>query len=69
MQCLLFLIIIKAETFFPDTLYLYAMTLEDLDHCLQFFAEVRKQNGENYPPGSLKDLASMLQLYISRSNW
>ena len=43
------------------------MTLEDLDHCLQyFFVEVRKQNGKRYPPGSLKDLASMVQLYFHK---
>ena len=43
------------------------MTLEYLDHCLQsFFAEVRKHDCERYATGSLKDLASMVQLCFQK---
>lgn len=37
----------------------------DLNHCLvYFFAEVRKQDGELYPPSTLKAIAAMIQLYF-----
>ena len=43
----------------------------DLDYCLKyFFAEVRKVDGNMYPPESLKGIASMIQLYFrSTMNW
>lgn len=43
------------------------MCAEDYNYCFQyFFAETRKKNGQRYPPGSLKDLACMLQLYFQK---
>lgn len=43
----------------------------DLNQCLiYFFAEVRKTNGQMYPPETLKSLATMIQLYFRiEMNW
>jgi len=41
-------------------------TPNDLNHCLKyFFAEVRKVDGDMYPPESLKGIGAMLQLYFN----
>ena len=37
----------------------------DLNHCfMYFFAEARKQDGEFYPPTTLKSIAAIIQLYF-----
>lgn len=38
----------------------------DLNYCLQFFyCEVRKVNGERYPPATLKEFAALIQHYFN----
>ena len=46
-------------------------TKSDLDFCLQhFYCDVRKKDGQKYPPVTLKEIASMIQFDFNRSlNW
>lgn len=40
------------------------LTKVEINHLLQFFVfEVRKENGQKYPPGTLKNIVSMIQHY------
>ena len=43
----------------------------DLNFCLKyFFAEVRKENGDMYPPDTLKGIAAMIQLcFRTEHHW
>lgn len=51
----------KIEEFIESDLNFYQKT---------FFAEARKENGEMYPPGTLKEIASMTQLFFhTKQQW
>ena len=43
----------------------------DLNHCLKYFyCDCRKQNGERYPPATLKEIAALVQHYFNyEHNW
>lgn len=44
------------------------MTLDEIDYCLQhFIPEIRKENGELYPPKTYKEIISSIQHYLNNT--
>jgi hypothetical protein len=40
------------------------MSASDLCHCLNFLADIRKEDGSRYPPKSLNSIYAMIQHYL-----